>query len=131
MFRRRFIAAETQEIRLHLYGGDDDARVDGDAEHGPTVRVIGGAGNDVMVDAGTVRAGRRTAFHDSEGTNRIDAGMGATVDVRPYTPPAAGARLDNLPAERDRGASRSIEPWVGYGGDVGPMIGASATLGTV
>jgi hypothetical protein len=127
MFRRRFMARETQEIRLHLYGGDDDARVDGDAEHGPMVRVIGGAGDDVLVDAGTVRAGRRTVFHDSEGTNRIDAGTGATVDVRPYTPAAAGPRLDNLPAERDRGASRSIEPWVGYGGDVGPMIGASAT----
>src|SRR5688500_7736301 len=79
-----------------------------------------------MVDESNVRAGRRTAFHDSEGTNRIDAGAGATVDVRPYTPPAAGPRLDNLPAERDRGASRSIEPWLGYT-DAGALIGASAT----
>lgn len=126
-FRRRFMPAETREIRIHLYGGDDDARVDGDAEHGPVVRVVGGAGDDVMVDASSVRGGRRTAFHDSEGTNRIDAGTGATVDVRPYTPPAPGPRLDNLPAERDRGAGRSIEPWFGYGGEVGPMIGASAT----
>ncbi|HEX5872402.1 MAG TPA: BamA/TamA family outer membrane protein, partial [Longimicrobium sp.] len=125
-FRRRFIAGETQEVRLHLYGGNDDARVDGDAEHGAIVRVIGGAGDDVMVDASTVRAGRRTAFHDSEGTNRIDAGTGATVDVRAYTPPAAGPRLDNLPAERDRGAGRSIEPWVGYS-NAGVLVGGSMT----
>ncbi|HEX6369684.1 MAG TPA: BamA/TamA family outer membrane protein [Longimicrobium sp.] len=125
-FRRRFMSAETREIRLHLYGGDDDARVDGDAESGPLVRVIGGAGDDVMVDASRVRAGRRTAFHDSEGTNTIDAGTGATVDARPYTPPAAGPRLDNLPAERDRGAGRSVEPWLGYS-DAGVLVGASAT----
>lgn len=125
-FRRRFMAGETQEIRLHLYGGDDDARVDGDAENGPIVRVIGGAGDDVMVDASRVTRGRRTAFHDSEGSNRIDAGAGATVDVRPYTPPAAGPRLDNLPAERDRGAGRSIEPWVNYT-DAGVLVGASGT----
>ncbi|HYR07658.1 MAG TPA: BamA/TamA family outer membrane protein [Longimicrobium sp.] len=125
-FRRRFIPGETQEIRLHLYGGDDEARVDGDAESGPLVRVVGGAGDDVLVDASHVRGGRRTAFHDSEGTNRIEPGAGATVDVRPYTPPAAGPRLDNLPAERDRGAGRSIEPWVGYT-DAGALVGASAT----
>jgi hypothetical protein len=125
-FRRRFVPGETREIRLHLHGGDDDARVDGDAETGPLVRVIGGAGDDVLVDASTVRAGRRTAFYDSEGTNRIDAGTGATVDVRAYTPPAAGLRLDNLPAERDRGSSRSVEPWVGYS-DAGVLVGGSAT----
>jgi hypothetical protein len=125
-FRRRFVPGETREIRLHLYGGDDEARVDGDAETSVLVRVVGGAGDDVLVDASHVRAARRTAFHDSEGTNRIEPGTGAMVDVRPYTPPAAGPRLDNLPAERDRGAGRSIEPWLSYT-DAGAVVGASAT----
>lgn len=125
-FRRRFMPGETQEIRLHLHGGSDGAHVAGRAENGPVVRVVGGAGDDVLVDSSSVRAGRRTVFHDSEGANRIDAGAGATVDTRPYTPPAAGLRLDNLPAERDRGAGRSIEPFVGYT-DAGALVGASAT----
>ncbi|HEU0302312.1 MAG TPA: BamA/TamA family outer membrane protein, partial [Longimicrobium sp.] len=49
------------------------------------------------------------------------------VDLRAYTPPPAGPRIDNLPAERDRGASRSLDPWLGYGADAGPMVGASMT----
>jgi hypothetical protein len=125
-FRRRFTAGETREVRIHLYGGDADAQVAGQVEHGPLVRVIGGAGDDVMVDASRVAAGRRTAFHDSEGASRMEPGLGATVDVRPYTPPAAGPRLDNLPAERDRGAARSMAPYVGYG-DAGVLVGGSAT----
>ncbi|WP_420128671.1 BamA/TamA family outer membrane protein [Longimicrobium sp.] len=125
-FRRRFTPGETREVRLHLYGGDDDVRVEGEAQDGPLVRVVGGAGDDVMVDASRVRAGRRTVFHDSEGSNRIDAGAGATVDARPYTPPAPGPRLDNLPAERDRGAGRSLEPWVGYS-NAGVLVGGSMT----
>ena len=125
-FRRRFVAGETQEVRLHLYGGDDDAHVAGQAEHGPVVRVIGGAGDDVMVDSSRVAGGRRTAFHDSEGANRMEPGLGATVDARPYTPPAEGPRLDNLPAERDRGGSRSLAPYAGYG-EAGVVVGGSAT----
>lgn len=125
-FRRRFLPGETREIRIHLYGGDDDAHVAGGAQDGPVVRVIGGAGDDVMVDSSRVAGGRRTAFHDSEGTNRFDAGMGATVDARPYTPPAAGPRLDNLPAERDRGASRDVGPWFDYG-DAGVLVGGGVT----
>jgi hypothetical protein len=125
-FRRRFLADETREVRIHLHGGNDDAHVAGQVEHGPLVRVIGGAGDDVMVDSSRVAAGRRTAFHDSEGANRIEPGVGATVDVRPYTPPAAGPRLDNLPAERDRGDSRGVDPYLGYS-DVGVMIGGSVT----
>ncbi|HEX2206843.1 MAG TPA: BamA/TamA family outer membrane protein [Longimicrobium sp.] len=126
LFRRRFMPGETGEVRIHLHGGDDDAHVAGHADGGPVVRVIGGAGDDVMVDSSMVREGRRTAFHDSEGANRIVPGTGATVDVRPYTAPAAGPRLDNLPAERDRGGSRSIDPLLDYG-DAGVVVGAGAT----
>ncbi|HEY0021174.1 MAG TPA: BamA/TamA family outer membrane protein [Longimicrobium sp.] len=125
-FRRRFVPGETREVRLHLYGGNDDAHVAGQAEDGPAVRVIGGAGDDVMVDSSRVASGRRTAFHDSEGANRMDAGAGATTDVRPYTTPAAGPRLDNLPAERDRGGNRSLAPYAGLG-DAGVLVGGSAT----
>ncbi|HEU0298550.1 MAG TPA: hypothetical protein VFR37_03830, partial [Longimicrobium sp.] len=73
-FRRRFYAGETREVRLHLHGGADAAHVSGDANDSPLVRVVGGTGDDVMVDSSRVSSGRRTVFYDAEGANRIDAG---------------------------------------------------------
>ena len=126
-FRRRFVAGETREVRIHLAGGDDHALVRGTAPGSMLVRVIGGAGDDALTDDGTVAAGRRTVFHDHEGNNRIVPGSGAVVDVRGYTAPARRARLDNPEAPSDRGVSRSFGPYANWTGDVGAVIGASAT----
>jgi hypothetical protein len=45
-FRRRFSPGETAEVRVYLHGGDDRALVVGDGS-GITLRIIGGAGEDV------------------------------------------------------------------------------------
>ena len=124
-FRRRFVAGETREIRIHLAGGDDEATVRGAAGQGPRVRVIGGAGDDVLADRTT--AGRLTFFHDSEGANRVEPGTGARVDTRAYTAPKRAASFDNAEAEADRGRSRSFGPYATYGGDTGPVVGGSLT----
>jgi hypothetical protein len=126
-FRRRFVAGETREVRIHLAGGDDHALVRGTAQSSPLVRVIGGAGDDSMTDDGTVAGGRRTAFHDHEGNNRIAAGSGAVVDTRAYTAPARRPSFDNPEAEADRGVSRSFGPYANWTGDVGAVIGATAS----
>ncbi len=129
-FRRRFVAGETREVRIYLAGGDDHATVRGTAATSPVVRVIGGAGDDSMTDEGTVGEGRRTAFHDHEGENRMVPGTGATVDVRGYTAPARRASFDNPEAAADRGVSRSFGPYANWTGDVGAVVGGSATWTT-
>ncbi|HWK89879.1 MAG TPA: BamA/TamA family outer membrane protein [Longimicrobium sp.] len=126
LFRRGFAVGETREVRLHLGAGNDQVQVAGEAAESPLLRVIGGAGDDVLVDASRTAGGRRTVFHDSEGDDRVETGLGAVVDGRPYTPPSAATRIDNLPAPRDRGSAQSFAPFVGFG-EAGVLVGGEAT----
>ena len=48
---RRFNAAETQEIRIYLHGGDDQATVVGTGPEAIPVRIVGGNGNNDLRDA--------------------------------------------------------------------------------
>ena len=49
-FLRRFDAAETREVRLYVHDDDDNVVVRGDARPGLRVRIIGGDGNNRIVD---------------------------------------------------------------------------------
>jgi hypothetical protein len=49
-YNRRFVPAETREIRLYLHGGDDAATITGTATPGIKIRVIGGNGNNSLTD---------------------------------------------------------------------------------
>ena len=51
LFHRRFDRAETREVRLYLHGGDDAVLVGGEASGAPLLRVIGGGGDDSVVDS--------------------------------------------------------------------------------
>jgi hypothetical protein len=117
-FRRRFLAAETREVRVFLKGGDDRAVSEG---HGPlqiTVRVIGGDGSDSLDDS----AGGHTRFYDSSGENLVIEGPGTRTDDRPYSPPP----LDhNGNPPRDWGAELGGRPWGRGGGGYGLLLGAS------
>lgn len=115
-FRRRFVAEETEEVRLDLHGGDDTAVVRGHGGRGITLRVIGGGGDDVLADS-TGGAGRsRIAFYDARGENRFVTTGGATVDRREYDEPKG--------APRDRGRSSTLfSPWAGWVSNLGPVIG--------
>jgi len=57
-FERRFLPAETREIRVHLERGDDRAVVRGSSDRSIAVRVIGGEGDDILVDSSRVVRGR-------------------------------------------------------------------------
>jgi len=61
-FRRRFDPRTTREVRLFLDGGDDRAVVRGEGG-GPLLRIIGGAGQDRLVDS--TRRGRERFYDDS------------------------------------------------------------------
>jgi hypothetical protein len=81
-FQRVFRPQETHEVRLYLQGGDDRVvshpRIDSPIE----VRVIGGAGNDVVDDSG----GEGTHFYDAEGKNQLLPGPGSADSDKPFVP---------------------------------------------
>jgi hypothetical protein len=124
-FRRRFLPAETREVRLFLHGGDDHAVVRGAAGHSVRVRVIGGGGDDVLVDSSSVRGSRRlTAFYDHRGDNRFEPGTEATVDPRPDRTQPLSKNIAGIPVERDWGQSRlAFRPYANYSGNVGLVVG--------
>ena len=120
-FRRRFVPGETREVRLHLRGGADRARVYGPGPEGVLVRVLGGAGDDVLADQ-TAR-GADVAFYDDEGDNRIEAAAGTKVDRREWDPPAFERGAGRTPP-REAGTSFSwFSPSAEWRRHAGPTIG--------
>jgi hypothetical protein len=126
-FERRFLPSETREIRVHLLDGDDRAVVRGPGG-GIGIRVVGGAGDDVLEDA-TDSASSRTVFHDDRGDNRFRLRAGTRVDRRPYEPPVPGPLAEgNPPPPRDWGVERSkFSLRAGWSGRMGPLIGGGPT----
>ncbi len=118
-FRRTFDRRETQEIRVYLHGGDDRLVVRGSDGSGPLVRVIGGGGDDELVDSS--RAGT-TRFYDDRGNNQFVTGPGTSVDRRHYDEPPRDTSTLGRP--RDWGSSWSPLTWVAYAPDVGVFVGA-------
>jgi hypothetical protein len=118
-FRRHFRPEETSEVRLYLKGGDD--RVVRKAGTGRIkVRVVGGAGNDVLDDT----AAGHTRYYDSQGGNRVLRGPGTSMDERPYTVPIDST---NQPA-RDWGRTWMSLPLLSGGGDLGLYLGFRGSL---
>jgi hypothetical protein len=125
-FRRRFVPAETREIRLFLHGGADRAVVRG----GPgriTTRVIGGGGGDVLADSSR---GARVRFYDGRGENQFVRGARTRVDTRDYEPPAY-ERGAGVSPPRDWG--RNSAPFTPYGtwrSRVGVVVGGGPSFKT-
>ena len=84
-WERRFLPAETFEIRVHLERGNDYAIVRGQAAGTIDVRIMGGEGDDVLVDS-TGGPGRRTVttFYDAYGNNNFVTGPHTRVSRKPY-----------------------------------------------
>ncbi len=116
-FSRTFDPRETSEIRLYLHGGDDRLWVTGNGGAGPTLRVMGGGGNDVLVDS----AGH-AKLYDDRGTNQFVRGPGTSVDAHPYTMPPPDTLTLGRP--RDWGAYTVPLTTVSYVPDVGLFVGA-------
>ena len=57
IYRRRFSAEETNEIRIYLKDGDDIAHLSGNVASSIDIHVDGGEGKDVIVDESVVRGG--------------------------------------------------------------------------
>jgi hypothetical protein len=119
-FTRRFVPAETREVRIHLHGGADAARSLG---RGPTrirVRVIGGGGAERFSDSARVGL----AFYDAEDGPAPNYGpdtlVEAALDRRPWR--VAGDTI--LPPHPDRGGAMAPGLRVAYLEDLGLVASA-------
>jgi hypothetical protein len=99
-----------------LKGGDDRVVSEGQGDPKITLRVVGGAGDDVIDDS----AGGHARVYDSSGTNRVVEGPGTTVSDRPYAHPREGR---GYPA-RDWGSDSDVIPWGRASQDYGLILGA-------
>jgi hypothetical protein len=129
---RHFSPAVTKEIRLYLHDGADTAVVTGDGRMGILVRVIGGNGENVVIDSSSTRdRGSLTRSYD----------IGRVEDVRYPTDSFKSHKVFNrrpllpaygqlLPAQRDYG--KSMRPTFGIktGRDLGfvPQVGLVRTV---
>jgi hypothetical protein len=116
-FSRRFVPAETEEVRLYLRGGNDRVVTEGRGG-GVRVRVVGGAGDDVVDDS----RGGGTRLYDAEGINRAVEGAGTRFDTRPYEAPPGPKNAPWIPP-RDWGRDWFALPWASYSSDYGVFLG--------
>lgn len=121
LYRRIFKGEETGEIRLYLLGGNDKAVVSGNASRSIKVRIIGGPGNDQLID----ESRGKTLFYDLEGTpvakgkntifkaGRVDS----LINAHHYRPPTLSY-----------GRILSPFPILSFNADDGLVLGLGATL---
>jgi hypothetical protein len=84
-WQRRFMPTETSEIRVYMERGDDRVLVRGAAPRTIDVRIMGGEGDDVLVDS-TGGPGHTTftTFYDAHGNNTIVSGPHTRVSRKPF-----------------------------------------------
>jgi hypothetical protein len=119
-FDRRFEERDTSEVRVYLYGGQDEVVVEGGKHGGVQLRVISGDDADVVDDS----KGGGTRVSDSRGKARVVDGPGTSVDTRPYTPPSPPASGSWRPP-RDWGRRTGPLLLGSYGSDYGVLIGGA------
>ena len=123
---RHFDPHVTKEIRLYLHEGADTAVVTGEGGNGILVRVIGGNGNNVILDStSSANRGSRTRFYD----------VGLVKDVRYPTDSFKSHKVFNrrpllmaygrqIPAQRDYGKSLTPTFALKTGSDLGLVLQA-------
>jgi hypothetical protein len=121
---RRFVPDETNEVRIYLLQGDDRVVVRGARAGGITLRVVGGEGNDHVIDSAHA-GGRAIEFYDASGENRVSPESSVDVDRRPYTPPPTQRPQD---PPRDWGQEWRPASWTSYAPEIGLFVGTGRTL---
>ncbi|GAA4311169.1 metallophosphoesterase [Nibribacter koreensis] len=122
IYQRRFLANETDEVRLYGLGGNDHFVVRGRAEEAVKVRIIGGEGNDRAVDSSNVEGLRRlTYIYDTPDGISIDAGS----EARNFTNRRPTAEYDRKAFKYDYlGPLASLQ----FNRDDGFLLGAGVLL---
>lgn len=72
LYSREFKYEETKEVRLYGLKGKDSFKVNGIGKKGIKVRIIGGKGNDSIIDKSKIRGlGKKTIIYDRKDKNNV------------------------------------------------------------
>ncbi len=118
-FQRRFDDQETHEIRLMMWGGDDQVIVRGADTPEIRLRVIGGVGDDRFVDS--TRSGG-VHYYDDRGRNTAEGTRHVTINTKHHDE-WVGSDTNRYPP-REWGTWRRPIPWLVVSNDLGLFIGA-------
>ena len=121
VYQRLFKKGETQEIRLFLLGGNDKAVVKGEAG-GITLRVIGGTGNDELVD----NSKAKNYFYDVKNGTQFIAG--AKTKIKAGRVDSVVNRHANVMLTPDYGSLLKPVPFFGYNADDGIFLGGGPMI---
>lgn len=137
IFRRKFFADETKEVRLHLLGGDDYVNVTGDVDHSIDIHIDGGEGKDEIVDRSIVRgytlgilpvptSETKTYIYDSGKKTEFLTGSSSCVITRKFDEPVS----DTVRYEPGRDYGHDFRPLgvAAYNSADGIVIGGGQTL---
>lgn len=124
-FDRTFLPKETEEARVYLHGGADNAIVRGAAERSMKVRVIGGKGDNRLVDSSTVELDHSaTSFYDNgKGPHDFTYGADTLFNRRPQLVRDG----DTVPPPPDFNARMAPEIVFHYYTDQGLIFGGGIT----
>lgn len=130
LFHRVF-DRDTREIRVYMLGGNDSVMVKGHTSSSILARVIGGDGDDIMIDRsevdGFLSAETQTYFYDSDPGGSITEGPSSTID-RSKAKEAKNDQERFEPLLNDRGSEDVYFPWINYNSDLGVFVGGHATF---
>ena len=119
-YRRRLLKGETGEVRVYLFGGDDQVVVTGGRHGGVLLRVIGADGRDRLDDT----EGGGTRFSSADHDDQVEAGPGTHWDRRTYVPPPKNRSGEWIPP-RDWGRQTYPAFRLTYEPDLGVLLNAS------
>jgi hypothetical protein len=137
-FQRRYLAEETNEIRIYLEDGDDRCVVRGNSVEAIKLRVIGGDGADHFVDSSSVRApllgflpvsvtAAANTFHDSGRKTVLLRGPSSVLDMTQV--PVPSTPLERYePMQRDWGSEWLPSLLGAWNADLGMLVGGGVTL---
>ena len=128
-FDRKFDAQDTKEIRLYLHGGDDVAKVTGNAPRSIPLWIVGATGRNQLVDSSTVGGKQRpTRMYDNGGAPEVKVAQqesNGSVELKQDSAkekPDTGAKKP----EGDENRQDSTKKKVGYDPDTAwnrrPMV---------
>lgn len=134
LYARTFHNTITEDIRIHLQGGDDIATVTGEVDEGCRIIIVGGEGKDELIDQSKVNgyfslflpipdAENKTEFYDSGKKTILEEGPSTYINRDEYKFPE-DPELRYEPDIEDRYRDYSVLlPWA-YDNDDGLIFGA-------
>jgi hypothetical protein len=114
--RRLFRDRDTHEVRVYLHGGDDSVYVRGNGSGNLKLRIIGGGGQDAVMDSS--RAGGIRLYDSGDQTSLV-ALHGGSIRRKAYTRPDTTSPVP----PRDWGSFKSPSFWSSISPNVGLFIG--------